>query len=169
MLGSNSTLLRYHHPLFHVWRSLGLRHKNGQKKCEHGLYTICHSSIMGILRNGQRVTSDTISLIIGFIAVLLIDRHFYLLKLTPLWWMKLRIPLNFPCNIFVRHWDNYMTSDIKTVHIYDTKSSEYLANISKEHPHKTLKYFAENLLKSQTFWIMDATRPCCRIFSKPRT
>jgi len=39
-----------------------------------------------------------------------------------------------------------MTSDIKTVHIYDTKSSEYLANISKEHPHKTLKYFAENLI-----------------------
>ena len=40
-----------------------------------------------------------------------------------------------------------MTSDIKTVHIYDTKSSEYLANISKEHPHNTLKYFAENLPK----------------------
>ena len=40
-----------------------------------------------------------------------------------------------------------MTSDIKTVHIYETQSSEYLANISKEHPHKTLKYFAENLPK----------------------
>ena len=51
---SNTTLLRYHHPLFHVWRSLGLRHKNGQKKCEHGLYTICHSSLVGIPRNGQR-------------------------------------------------------------------------------------------------------------------
>ena len=36
-----------------------------------------------------------------------------------------------------------MTSDIKTVQIYETKSSEYLANISKEHPHKTLKYFAK--------------------------
>ena len=42
---------------------------------------------------GRGPTSDTISLIVGFIAVLLIDRHFYLLKLTPLWWMKLRIPL----------------------------------------------------------------------------
>ena len=40
-----------------------------------------------------------------------------------------------------------MTSDIKTVHIYETQSSDYLANISKEHPHKTLKYFAENLHK----------------------
>tara|TARA_B100000674_G_C37577633_1_gene794794 strand:+ start:155 stop:610 length:456 start_codon:yes stop_codon:yes gene_type:complete len=39
--------------------------------------------------------SDTISLIIGFIAVLLIDWHFYLLKLTPNWWMSLRIPLTF--------------------------------------------------------------------------
>ena len=44
---------------------------------------------------GRGPISDTISLIIGFIAVLLIDRHFYLLKLTPLWWMKLRIPLTF--------------------------------------------------------------------------
>ena len=40
-----------------------------------------------------------------------------------------------------------MNSDIKTVHIYETQSSEYLANISKAHPHKTLKYFAENLPK----------------------
>ena len=40
-----------------------------------------------------------------------------------------------------------MTSDIKTVHIYETQSSDYLANISKKHPHKTLKYFAENLPK----------------------
>ena len=44
---------------------------------------------------GRGPTSDTISLIVGFMAVLLIDRHFYLLKLTPLWWMKLRIPLTF--------------------------------------------------------------------------
>tara|TARA_B100001057_G_scaffold316624_1_gene316754 strand:+ start:249 stop:704 length:456 start_codon:yes stop_codon:yes gene_type:complete len=44
---------------------------------------------------GRGPISDTISLIIGFIAVLLIDRHFYLLKLTPNWWMNLRIPLTF--------------------------------------------------------------------------
>ena len=40
-----------------------------------------------------------------------------------------------------------MTSDIKTVHIYETQSSDYLANISKAHPHHTLKYFAEILPK----------------------
>ena len=44
---------------------------------------------------GRGPMSDTISLIVGFIAVLLIDRHFYLLKLTPLWWMNLRTPLTF--------------------------------------------------------------------------
>ena len=44
---------------------------------------------------GRGPISDTISLIVGFLAVLLIDRHFYLLKLTPLWWMNLRIPLTF--------------------------------------------------------------------------
>ena len=52
-------------------------------------------------------------------------------------------PTHFPGNIFVRHWDNYMTSDIKTVHIYETQSSDYLANISTAHPHHTIKYFAE--------------------------
>ena len=44
---------------------------------------------------GRGPISDTISLIVGFIAVLLIDRHFYLLKLTPNWWMNLRIPITF--------------------------------------------------------------------------
>ena len=44
---------------------------------------------------GRGPISDTISLIVGFVAVLLIDRHFYLLKLTPSWWMNLRIPITF--------------------------------------------------------------------------
>ncbi len=42
---------------------------------------------------GRGPISDTISLIVGFVAVLLIDRYFYLLKLTPNWWMSLRIPI----------------------------------------------------------------------------
>ena len=44
---------------------------------------------------GRGPISDTISLIVGFLAVLLIDRHFYLLKATPNWWMNLRIPITF--------------------------------------------------------------------------
>ena len=44
---------------------------------------------------GRGPISDTISLVVGFIAVLLIDRHFYLLKLTPSWWMNLLIPITF--------------------------------------------------------------------------
>ena len=40
-----------------------------------------------------------------------------------------------------------MTSDIKTLHVYETQSSEYLENVIKEHPSKTLKYFATNLRK----------------------
>jgi len=44
---------------------------------------------------GRGPISDTICLIVGFIAVLLIDRHFFLLKLTPNWWMNLRIPITF--------------------------------------------------------------------------
>ena len=52
-------------------------------------------ALWAFLSMGRGPISDTISLIVGFIAVLLIDRHFYLLKLTPLWWMNLRIPLTF--------------------------------------------------------------------------
>jgi len=51
--------------------------------------------IWAFLSMGRGPISDTISLIVGFLAVLLIDRHFYLLKLTPLWWMNLRTPLTF--------------------------------------------------------------------------
>ena len=51
--------------------------------------------LWAFLAMGRGPISDTISLIVGFLAVLLIDRHFYLLKLTPLWWMNLRIPLTF--------------------------------------------------------------------------
>jgi len=52
-------------------------------------------ALWAFLSMGRGPISDTISLIVGFLAVLLIDRHFYLLKLTPLWWMNLRIPLTF--------------------------------------------------------------------------
>ena len=54
-------------------------------------------------------------------------------------------PNHFPCNIFVGTWDYYMTTDIKTLQVYETQSSKYLENITKEHPSKTLKYFAANL------------------------
>jgi hypothetical protein len=52
-------------------------------------------ALWAFLSMGRGPISDTISLIVGFLAVLLIDKHFYLLKLTPLWWMNLRIPLTF--------------------------------------------------------------------------
>ena len=52
-------------------------------------------ALWAFLSMGRGPISDTISLIVGFLAVLLIDRHFYLLKLAPLWWMNLRIPLTF--------------------------------------------------------------------------
>jgi len=38
-----------------------------------------------------------------------------------------------------------MTSDVKTLQVYETQSSKYLENIIKEHPSKTLRYFAANL------------------------
>ena len=60
---------------------------------------------------------------------------------------ELTNPNHFPCNIFVRDWDHYMTSDIKTLQVYETQSSKYLENVTKEHPSKTLKYFAANLPK----------------------
>ena len=37
-----------------------------------------------------------------------------------------------------------MTSDIKTLQVYETQSSKYLENVTKEHPSKTLKYYAPN-------------------------
>ena len=54
-------------------------------------------------------------------------------------------PNHFPCHIVVRYWDHYMNFDIKTLQVYETQSSEYLKNVTKEHPSKTLKYFAANL------------------------
>jgi len=38
-----------------------------------------------------------------------------------------------------------MNFDIKTLQVYETQSSEYLENVTKEHPSKSLKYFAANL------------------------
>ena len=40
-----------------------------------------------------------------------------------------------------------MTCDIKTLQVYETQSSKYLENVKREHPSKTLKYFAANLPK----------------------
>ena len=40
-----------------------------------------------------------------------------------------------------------MTCDIKTLQVYETQSSKYLENVTKEHPSKTLKYFAANIPK----------------------
>ena len=60
---------------------------------------------------------------------------------------ELTNPNHFPCNIFVRDWSHYMTSDIKTLQVYETQCSKYLENVKKEHPSKTLKYFAANLPK----------------------
>lgn len=60
---------------------------------------------------------------------------------------ELTNPNHFPRNIFVRNWDHYMTCDIKTLQVYETQSSKYLENVTKEHPSKTLKYFAANLPK----------------------
>ena len=58
---------------------------------------------------------------------------------------ELTNPNHFPCNIFVRAWDHYMTYDMKTLQVYETQSSDYLENVTKEHPSKTLKYFESNL------------------------
>ena len=60
---------------------------------------------------------------------------------------ELTNPNHFPCNLFVRNWDRYMTSDIKTLQVYEAQSSKYLENVTKEHPPKPLKYFAANLPK----------------------
>ena len=60
---------------------------------------------------------------------------------------ELTNPNHFPRNIFVRNWDHYMTCDIKTLQVYETQSSKYLENVTKEHPSRTLKYFAANLPK----------------------
>ena len=38
-----------------------------------------------------------------------------------------------------------MTYDMKTLQVYETQSSDYLENVTKEHPPKTLKYFESKL------------------------
>jgi SAM-dependent methyltransferase len=38
-----------------------------------------------------------------------------------------------------------MTYDTKTLQVYEAQSSDYLENVIKEHPSKTLKYFATKL------------------------
>ena len=73
----------------------GFATKMDEKNGNLGYILSVLPALWAFLSMGRGPISDTISLIVGFLAVLLIDRHFYLLKLTPLWWMNLRIPLTF--------------------------------------------------------------------------
>ena len=73
----------------------GFATKMDEKNGSLGYILSVVPALWAFLSMGRGPISDTISLIVGFLAVLLIDRHFYLLKLTPLWWMNLRIPLTF--------------------------------------------------------------------------
>ena len=71
----------------------GFATKMDEKNASLGYILSVLPALWAFLSMGRGPISDTISLIVGFLAVLLIDRHFYLLKLTPLWWMNLRTPL----------------------------------------------------------------------------
>jgi hypothetical protein len=73
----------------------GFATKMDEKNGSLGYILSVLPALWAFLSMGRGPISDTISLIVGFLAVLLIDRHFYLLKLTPPWWMNLRIPLTF--------------------------------------------------------------------------
>ena len=73
----------------------GFATKMDEKNGSLGYILSVLPALWAFLSTGRGPISDTISLIVGFLAVLLIDRHFYLLKLTPLWWMNLRTPLTF--------------------------------------------------------------------------
>ena len=73
----------------------GFATKMDEKNGSLGYVLSVLPALWAFLSMGRGPINDTISLIVGFLAVLLIDRHFYLLKLTPLWWMNLRIPLTF--------------------------------------------------------------------------
>ena len=73
----------------------GFATKMDEKNGSLGYILSVLPALWAFLSMGRGPISDTISLIVGFLAVLLIDRHFYLLKLTPLWWMNLRTTLTF--------------------------------------------------------------------------
>jgi hypothetical protein len=73
----------------------GFATKMDEKNGSLGYILSIVPALWAFLSMGRGPISDTISLIVGFLAVLLIDRHFYFLKLTPPWWMNLRIPLTF--------------------------------------------------------------------------
>ena len=73
----------------------GFATKMDKKNASQGYILSVIPALWAFFSMGRGPISDTISLIIGFIAVLLIDRYFYLLKLTPNWWMNLRTPLTF--------------------------------------------------------------------------
>tara|TARA_B100001057_G_scaffold410702_1_gene425922 strand:- start:101 stop:556 length:456 start_codon:yes stop_codon:yes gene_type:complete len=71
----------------------GFATKMDRKSASQGYILSVIPTLWVFFSMGRGPISDTISLIVGFIAVLLIDRHFYLLKLTPIWWMNLRTPI----------------------------------------------------------------------------
>ena len=71
----------------------GFATKMDRKSASQGYILSVIPALWVFFSMGRGPISDTISLIVGFIAVLLIDRHFYLLKLTPIWWMNLRTPI----------------------------------------------------------------------------
>ncbi len=71
----------------------GFATKMDKKSASMGYTLSVIPALWAFLSMGRGPISDTICLIVGFIAVLLIDRHFYLLKLTPNWWMNLRVPI----------------------------------------------------------------------------
>ena len=73
----------------------GFATKMERKSASQGYILSVIPALWAFFSMGRGPISDTISLIIGFVAVLLLDRHFYLLKLTPNWWMNLRTPLTF--------------------------------------------------------------------------
>ena len=73
----------------------GFATKMDEKSASLGYILSVIPALWAFFSMGRGPISDTISLIAGFTAVLLIDRHFYILKLTPIWWMNLRIPLTF--------------------------------------------------------------------------
>ena len=73
----------------------GFATKMDRKSASQGYILSVIPTLWVFFSMGRGPISDTISLIVGFIAVLLIDRHFYLLKLTPIWWMNLRTPITF--------------------------------------------------------------------------
>lgn len=50
-------------------------------------------ALWAFLMTGGGPTEASVNLIVGFLALLLLDWHFWRLELAPLWWMHLRVLL----------------------------------------------------------------------------